>query len=96
MRNWARLLGLPLFWQSWGELLHSVKTGETGLKKVFGMTDPFGHFTQHPEDAKVFDGAMNDISRNHGPSIAAAYDFGRFRKIVDASKAVNHLTVAGR
>lgn len=84
MRNWARLLGLPLFWQSWGELLHSVKTGETGLKKVFGMTDPFGHFTQHPEDAKVFDGAMNDISRNHGPSIAAAYDFGRFRKIVDA------------
>lgn len=68
MRNWARLLGLPLFWQSWGELLHSVKTGETGLKKVFGMTDPFGHFTQHPEDAKVFDGAMTIFPRTTVPA----------------------------
>ena len=48
------------------------------------MTDPFEWFSQHPEDAKVFDGAMSDLSRNHGPSIAAAYDFGQFRKIVDA------------
>src|SRR6516164_7408386 len=22
IRNWARMLSLPLFWQSWGELLH--------------------------------------------------------------------------
>ena len=39
MRNWARLLALPLFWQSWGDLLHSVKTGETGLKHTLGILD---------------------------------------------------------
>lgn len=84
MRNRARMFGLPLFWQSWGELLHSVKTGETGLKQAFGITDRFGYLSQHPEDAKVYDGAMNDSSRNSGPNIAEAYDFGRFNKIVDA------------
>ena len=83
IRNWARMLGLPLFWQSWGELLHSVKTGEGGLKKLFGVPNPFEYLAQHPEDAKVFDGAMSDMSRNHGPSIARAYNFGKFRKIVD-------------
>jgi len=83
IRNWARMLGLPLFWQSWGELLHSVKTGEGGFKKTFGMPNPFGYLSQHPQDAKVFDGAMNEMSRNHGPNIARAYNFGRFRKIVD-------------
>ncbi len=83
LRNWARLLGVPLFWRSWGDLLHSVKTGETGLKSAFGMTNPFEWFSQHPEDAKVFNDAMSDFSRDHGPSIANAYDFGRFSKIVD-------------
>lgn len=83
MRNWARLFSVPLFWRSWGELLHSVKTGETGLKRVFGMADPFGFLSEHPEDAAVFDGAMNDLSRNHGPAIAEAYDFGQFSKILD-------------
>ena len=83
IRNWARMLGLPLFWQSWGELLHSIKTGEGGLKKAFGVASPFTYLAQHPEDAKVFDGAMTDMSRNHGPSIARAYNFGKFRKIVD-------------
>ena len=41
MRNLARLWGMPLDWRSWGELLHAVKTGETGLQKAFGVTDPF-------------------------------------------------------
>lgn len=84
MRNAARMFGLPLFWRSWGELLQAVKTGETGLKRAFGVTDPFGYFSDHPEDAQVFDGAMTDLSRGRGPAIAEAYDFGRFSKIVDA------------
>jgi hypothetical protein len=84
MRNAARMWGLPLFWRSWGELLQAVKTGETGLKRAFGVTDPFAYFSEHPEDAQVFDGAMTDLSRERAPAIAEAYDFGRFGKIVDA------------
>ena len=84
MRSAARMWGLPLFWRSWGELLQAVKTGETGLKRAFGVTDPFAYFSEHPEDAQVFDAAMTDLTRERGPAIAAAYDFGRFGKIVDA------------
>jgi SAM-dependent methyltransferase len=83
VRNWGRLHGTPLFWQSWGELLHSVKTGETGLKQAFGMADPFEYFSRHPEEARVFNDAMTDLTRSHSPGIAAAYDFGKFKKIVD-------------
>jgi len=84
MRNAARMFGLPMFWRSWGELLQAVKTGETGLKRAFGVTDPFQYFSENPEDAQVFDGAMTDLTRERGPAIAEAYDFGRFSKIVDA------------
>ena len=84
MRNMARMFGLPLFWQSWGEMLHTVKTGEAGLKKAFGITEIFEYLSQRPDVAEIFDGAMNDVSRIHGPGIAEAYDFGKFSKIVDA------------
>ena len=83
VRNWARLHGIPLFWRSWGELLHSVKTGETGLKQAFGMSGPFEYLSQHPEEARVFNDAMTDLARSQSPSIAAAYEFGRFKKLID-------------
>jgi SAM-dependent methyltransferase len=83
VRNWARLYGIPLSWRSWGELLHSVKTGETGFKQAFGTADPFEYLSRHPEEASVFNDAMTDRTRSHGPGIAAAYDFGRFKKIID-------------
>jgi SAM-dependent methyltransferase len=83
VRNWARLHGIPLFWRSWGELLHSVKTGDTGLKQAFGITGPFEYFSRHPEEARVFNDAMTDLTRSHSPGIAAAYEFGRFNKIID-------------
>jgi hypothetical protein len=41
MRNAARMWGSPFFWRSWGELLHALKTGESGFAHSFGMTDPF-------------------------------------------------------
>lgn len=84
VRGPARLFGMPLFWRSWEEFLHCVKTGETGLKQAFGLPQPFVYFAQHPEEGKVFDGAMSDMSRNAAPAIAEAYDFGNFSKIVDA------------
>jgi O-methyltransferase domain/Dimerisation domain len=84
MRNWARMQGLPLFVRSWDELLDCVKTGQTGLKRAFGLDNPFAYFAEHAEDGQVFNDAMTEMTRNVGPFIAEAYDFGKFRKIVDA------------
>ena len=73
----------PLVWHVLGELLHSVKTGGTGTQQAFGLTDPFAYFSGHPEQLQVFHDCMTDISRLNTPAIVEAYDFGRFRKIVD-------------
>ncbi|HLV94890.1 MAG TPA: methyltransferase [Candidatus Acidoferrales bacterium] len=83
-RNAARMFGLPLFWRSWGEALQCVKTGETGLRRAFGLANPFSYLAEHSEDGGIFNNAMTEMSRSVGPAIAEAYDFGKFSKIVDA------------
>jgi hypothetical protein len=83
IRNFARWYGVPLVLRGWDELLHSVKTGETGVKQALGVTDPFAYMSEHPEQAQIFDACMTEISQKAMPGIVGAYDFGRFRKIVD-------------
>jgi hypothetical protein len=85
IRNCARLYGMTVLWRSWEELEHSVRTGETGLSKAFGVADGFAYLAPHPEQAAVFDGAMTDYTRTNAPAIAEAYHFARFRKIVDVA-----------
>ena len=51
---------------------------------MFGITDVFDYLTQHSEQGELFNSAMTDSSRLAAPAIAEAYDFGRFRRIVDA------------
>ncbi len=94
MRNAARMSGLPMFWRSWQELLHCVNTGETGLQQAWGQSNPFEYLRDHPEDAAVFDGAMNEFTRNTGPSFAEAYDFGKFSKIIDVGGGHGVLLIA--
>jgi hypothetical protein len=82
-RNAARLMTLPIFWRAWGELLETVRTGKTGMMLAYGQMNPFEYFEKHPEDGAIFNNAMTEMSRNTGPDIAEAYDFGKFRTIVD-------------
>lgn len=84
MRNLARMRALQFVRRPWSELLQCVKTGESGTTQVYGTINPFAYLSEHPEDAKIFDGAMTEISRSVAPAVAEAYDFGKFRKIIDA------------
>ena len=36
-RSTVIALSGSFFWAAWGEVLHSVRTGETGLEKALGM-----------------------------------------------------------
>src|SRR5579872_4297202 len=83
MKQFARFVAMPGAVAAWGELLHCVKTGESGLQKAFGLPNPFEYFKTHHDEAAIFDGAMTDNSRQSAPAIAHAYDFGRFRQLVD-------------
>ena len=50
-RAWAIMVCGPTFWSSWGELLYSVRTGETAFPKVHGMSN-WDYRTQHPEEGR--------------------------------------------
>ncbi len=63
LRNLARLSITPASWNGLGELVHCVRTGETSFRKTFGLANPFDYFQSHPEEAAIFNAAMNDISR---------------------------------
>ncbi len=82
LAGWARFCGSEDTARAWGELLHSVRTGESAYRHVHGM-DAWEYRTTHPESAAVFDAAMTDLSRRTNPSLLEAYDFSRFGTVVD-------------
>ena len=74
--------GSELFFGPFAEILYSVRTGEPARTKVFGM-DGWEYLKQHPEQARIFDDAMTEMSAIVGPMVASAYDFGRWGSIMD-------------
>src|SRR3954469_5632053 len=41
------------WWSAWGEALHSVRTGETGVQKALGVSE-YEYLEQHPGEASHF------------------------------------------
>src|SRR3954453_4095486 len=56
--------------------------GEPSFARVHG-TDLFGYLDAHPDDAAVFDGAMQDIAGNFLAGILTVYDFAGYSTVVD-------------
>jgi hypothetical protein len=81
MRAAALLFG-GITQQAWGDLLHSVETGESAFRRVFGM-DSFDYMAEHPDEAANFDAAMAGFTKHIAIAVVAAYDFSPFRRIVD-------------
>ncbi|MDQ3657135.1 MAG: methyltransferase [Chloroflexota bacterium] len=82
LAGWTAFVGEPYHWQVWGDLLHSVQTGEDAFHHVHG-TDPWSYRARHPERSARFDRAMAAVSRQVAAAILATYDFGRFGTVVD-------------
>ena len=67
---------------AWGNLMHSVKTGEIAFDNFFGM-DVWKYFQQNPEDAAVFNNSMSNMTTAANDAILSLYNFSGFRTIVD-------------
>lgn len=67
---------------AWGDLLHSVQTGQTGFEHRFGRP-LFDYLGDHPEQAAMFDRAMVAIHGRETAAVLDAYDFTPFRKLID-------------
>jgi hypothetical protein len=78
----AAFFGQPDYWQAWGDLRHSVQTGEYAFRHAHGMS-PWEYRALHPQAGAAFDQAMTGRTRAEADAALAAYDFGRFGTVVD-------------
>src|SRR5689334_6189804 len=67
---------------AWGNLMHSVKTGEIAFDNFFGA-DVWKYFQQNPEDAAIFNNSMSNMTAAVNEAITSLYDFSQFGTIVD-------------
>ena len=82
--GWAAFVGRPPNWAAWGALAHTVATGENAFRHVHGE-DVWRHRESRPEESAIFDRAMVSITHGDTDSVLDAFDFGRFRLIVDVA-----------
>jgi len=103
VHGWALMIGRPMHWNTWSSLVESIRTGENTFRLVHG-TDVWSYRTERPEEQAIFDGAMTSVTSLVDAALLDAYDFGRFREIVDvaggrgallASILARHETIRG-
>lgn len=67
---------------AWGELLHSVRTGEIAFDKAFG--EPvWEFFAKHEANARIFNDSMSGMTAQAEQALHAAYDFAGINTLLD-------------
>lgn len=90
MRPFVRMVGLPVFWSSFGGLDHSLTTGAPSLERVH-PNGLWGYLQAHPDEAQIFEEAMTAKAHADVAAVLAAYDFGPFPVIADIGGGRGHL-----
>ena len=81
MRAMAIMLGEE-HQRAWGNILHSVRTGETAFDHVYGM-HCFEYLEQNPESGATFNDAMTALSSQTHVAVVSNYDFSGIETLVD-------------
>jgi hypothetical protein len=76
--------------RGFGELEHSVRTGESGFVKTLGMPI-FDFLAKNPEEASRFSDTMVCFHGMEPAAVAAAYDFSSVGTLIDVGGATGHL-----
>lgn len=80
-------------WPLWGELVESVQTGISARVRANGQGG-YAHLLADPEAARVFNQAMQDLTRIVANSVVANYDFADVGHIVDVGGGHGELLIA--
>jgi len=89
----VRMMGMRAHWDAYGELMHTVRTGQPAFEAATGGK-LFDYLASRPEEARIFDEAMTGKSRGQIGAVLAAYDFSGFRAIGDIGGGAGHLLAA--
>lgn len=69
-------------YESWGQLLHSIRTGQCAFEKIHG-SPLFDYLAANPEKGKLFDEAMTGVHGRETMAMLDAYDFSGIRVLAD-------------
>jgi hypothetical protein len=69
-------------YRGWGNLIHSVKTGEIAFNDV-AKENVWQYYQKHPEDGSNFMKAMTGLSENFNLAVVPSYDWSSFSTIID-------------
>jgi len=90
LRDYVRMLGLPVFWSAFEDLEHSLRTGECAFVKRH-PEGVFQYLAKHREEGRIFNSAMTSKSHRDIAAILPAYDFSQFATIADIAGGRGHL-----
>jgi hypothetical protein len=82
MRAVVLMIGDPRYQSVWHRLPESVTSGEAQAEAVHGVS-MWDLLDRDPDYAATFNEAMSRLTALDWPTVAAAYDFTPFRRIVD-------------
>jgi hypothetical protein len=80
-------------WKAWGNFMHALRTGESGVKAEYGK-DLFEFLADEPEHSARFNEAMIGMHGAVAPAVVAAYDFSRFGSLIDVGGGKGALVAA--
>ena len=90
MRDFARMMGLPVMRGSFDRLDHSIRTGVPSIELV-GGSGLWSYLGTHPKEAEIFAGAMTSKAAADTAAVLSAYEFSRFDTIADIGGGRGHL-----
>ena len=90
LKNFAIFMAEPWHYNVWGNMMHSVMTGETAWKATHGR-EVFDWFEQNPEAAENFNKTMTEMSTSVAPVVVEAYDFSGIDTLADIAGGHGYL-----
>jgi acetylserotonin N-methyltransferase len=84
-----------VLWKLWGNLEDAIREGTNRWHQTFGWDGPiFSHFFKTEESMREFLMGMHGYGIISSPHVVAAFDLGRYRRLVDLGGATGHLAIA--
>jgi acetylserotonin N-methyltransferase len=82
-------------WKLWDHLEDAVRAGTNRWHQAFGWDGPiFANFFRSEETKREFSLGMHGYGQISSPEVVAAFDLGRFQRLVDLGGATGHLAIA--
>lgn len=92
LRSWSLWWGEYL-WPVWGNLLYSVRTGQSARKLLNG-SDGFSHLENDPEAAATFYQVTINLTRLTAQVVVPHYDFSGIKRLVDVGGGYGEFLMA--